>query len=87
MGLGNPRLFDYIEVKNIIKVNESWYATYTYTVLLAPSMDFINSSMDFLYKLGAIDSKERLLGLGSVLANLPVDATIGKMLVLGVVIY
>jgi HrpA-like RNA helicase len=50
-------------------------------------MDFINSSMDFLYKLGAIDSKERLLGLGSVLANLPVDATIGKMLVLGVVIY
>jgi HrpA-like RNA helicase len=33
MGLGNPRLFDYIEVKNIIKVNESWYATYTYTVL------------------------------------------------------
>jgi HrpA-like RNA helicase len=50
-------------------------------------MDFINSSMDFLYNLGAIDSKERLLELGSVLANLPVDATIGKMLVLGVVIY
>lgn len=48
-------------------------------------MDFINSSMDFLYNLGAIDLKENLLGLGSVLANLPVDATIGKMLVLGVV--
>jgi HrpA-like RNA helicase len=33
MGLGNPRLFDYIEVKNHTKVNESWRATYTYTVL------------------------------------------------------
>ncbi|KAI7903485.1 P-loop containing nucleoside triphosphate hydrolase protein [Cokeromyces recurvatus] len=51
----------------------------------SPSMDFINSSMDFLYNLGAIDSTENLLDLGSVLSKLPVDATVGKMLILGVV--
>ncbi|KAI9484179.1 MAG: putative ATP-dependent RNA helicase DHX34-like protein [Benjaminiella poitrasii] len=51
----------------------------------APSLDYISSSMDFLYNLGAIDSQENLLGLGSVLAKLPVDATVGKMLILGVV--
>ncbi|KAF1807654.1 putative ATP-dependent RNA helicase DHX34 [Mucor lusitanicus] len=64
MGLGNPRVFDYIE---------------------APSMDFINSSMDFLFNLGAIDANEKLLGLGSVLSKLPVDCIVGKMLILGVV--
>ncbi|KAI8642814.1 P-loop containing nucleoside triphosphate hydrolase protein [Parasitella parasitica] len=64
MGLGNPRLFDYIE---------------------APSVDFINSSMDFLFNLGAIDVEENLLGLGSVLSKLPVDCIVGKMLILGVV--
>ncbi|KAL9551091.1 hypothetical protein MBANPS3_004422 [Mucor bainieri] len=64
MGLGNPRVFDYIE---------------------APSMDFINSSMDFLFNLGAIDPNEKLLGLGSVLSKLPVDCIVGKMLILGVV--
>ncbi|GAN03267.1 ATP-dependent RNA helicase DHX34 isoform X5 [Mucor ambiguus] len=63
MGLGNPRVFDYIE---------------------APSMDFINSSMDFLFNLGAIDANEKLLGLGLVLSKLPVDCIVGKMLILGV---
>ncbi|KAI8083313.1 P-loop containing nucleoside triphosphate hydrolase protein [Gilbertella persicaria] len=51
----------------------------------APSIDYINSSMEFLYNLGAVDQDENLLGLGSVLAKLPVDATVGKMLLLGVV--
>ncbi|OBZ82768.1 putative ATP-dependent RNA helicase DHX34 [Choanephora cucurbitarum] len=50
----------------------------------APSMDSINSSMEFLYNLGATDEDENLLGLGSVLAKLPVDAIVGKMLLLGV---
>ncbi|KAI7892264.1 P-loop containing nucleoside triphosphate hydrolase protein [Mucor mucedo] len=50
-----------------------------------PSMDFINASMDFLHNLGAIDSNENLLGLGSVLAELPVDSIVGKMLIMGVV--
>lgn len=52
-----------------------------------PSMDFINASMDFLHNLGAIDSNENLLGLGSVLAELPVDSIVGKMLIMGVVKY
>ncbi|KAI8375433.1 P-loop containing nucleoside triphosphate hydrolase protein [Blakeslea trispora] len=51
----------------------------------APSMDSINASMDFLYNLGAVDEEENLLGLGSVLAKLPIDAIVGKMLLLGVV--
>jgi HrpA-like RNA helicase len=50
-------------------------------------MDFINSSMDFLSNLGAIDANEKLLGLGSVLSRLPVDCIVGKMLILGVVCY
>jgi HrpA-like RNA helicase len=50
-----------------------------------PSMDFINASMDYLFNLGAIDSSENLMGLGSVLAELPVDSTVGKMLIMGVV--
>lgn len=50
-----------------------------------PSVDFINASMDFLHNLGAVDSNENLLGLGSVLAELPVDSIVGKMLIMGVV--
>ncbi|KAG2228952.1 hypothetical protein INT48_008020 [Thamnidium elegans] len=50
-----------------------------------PSMDFINASMDFLHNLGAIDKNENLLGLGFVLAELPVDSVVGKMLIMGVV--
>lgn len=63
MDLGDPRLFDYIEM---------------------PSIDTINLSMDFLHNIGAIDANENLLGLGSVLAQLPVDSIVGKMLILGV---
>lgn len=50
-----------------------------------PSVDSINASMDFLHNIGAVDSNEKLMGLGSVLAELPVDSTVGKMLILGVV--
>ncbi|GAA5815536.1 hypothetical protein MFLAVUS_009048 [Mucor flavus] len=73
--LGNPRQFDYIEVDGII----------TLFYLSMPSMDFINASMDFLHNLGAIDKNENLLGLGFVLAELPVDSVVGKMLIMGVV--
>lgn len=48
-------------------------------------MDFINASMDFLHNLGAIDKNENLLSLGFVLAELPVDSVVGKMLIMGVV--
>lgn len=42
--------------------------------------------MEFLQNLGALDSAEEITGLGSVLANLPVDAIIGKMLIMATVI-
>ncbi|ORZ02569.1 P-loop containing nucleoside triphosphate hydrolase protein [Syncephalastrum racemosum] len=51
----------------------------------APSMDAINVSMEFLQNLGALDSDENITGLGRVLANLPVDAIIGKMLLMATV--
>ncbi|KAI9491621.1 P-loop containing nucleoside triphosphate hydrolase protein [Zychaea mexicana] len=51
----------------------------------APSIDAVNASMNFLQNLGAVDSTERILGLGTVLANLPVDAIIGKMLLMATV--
>jgi HrpA-like RNA helicase len=35
--------------------------------------------------LGALDSNENITGLGAVLAQLPVDAIVGKMLILGMV--
>ena len=43
--------------------------------------------MDFLQNLGAVDSAENIMGLGVVLANLPVDAIIGKMLLMATVRY
>lgn len=45
----------------------------------------MNASIDFLHNLGALDTKENVTGLGSVLSQLPVDAIVGKMLILGVV--
>ena len=41
--------------------------------------------MEFLQNLGALDNAENITGLGTVLANLPVDAVIGKMLLMATV--
>lgn len=41
--------------------------------------------MEFLRNLGAIDSSENITSLGRVLADLPVDAIIGKMLIMATV--
>ena len=43
--------------------------------------------MEFLQNLGAVDHAENIMGLGTVLANLPVDAIIGKMLLMATVLY
>lgn len=51
----------------------------------APSMHAVHASIAFLQNLGALDQHEQITGLGSVLAQLPVDAIVGKMLILGVV--
>ncbi|KAI9309287.1 P-loop containing nucleoside triphosphate hydrolase protein [Cunninghamella echinulata] len=50
-----------------------------------PSMDSIESSIYFLQNLGALDNQEQITSLGKALANLPVDAVIGKMILLGVI--
>ncbi|CAO3633213.1 unnamed protein product [Cunninghamella echinulata] len=50
-----------------------------------PSMNSIESSIYFLQNLGALDNQEQITNLGKALANLPVDAVIGKMILLGVV--
>ncbi|KAG1519546.1 hypothetical protein G6F52_008518 [Rhizopus delemar] len=53
----------------------------------APSMHAVHASIAFLQNLGALDQHEQITGLGSVLAQLPVDAIVGKMLILGVVFH
>ncbi|KAJ3293509.1 DEAH (Asp-Glu-Ala-His) box polypeptide 34 [Rhizoclosmatium sp. JEL0117] len=71
-GLGNPREFDFIE---------------------RPDADVLESCMRRLQELGAVEEiideanltteRERLTSLGKVLAILPMDVVLGKMLVLG----
>ncbi|KAF7726559.1 DEAH (Asp-Glu-Ala-His) box polypeptide 34 [Apophysomyces ossiformis] len=58
----------------------------TFDYVESPSPEAINASMDFLQNLGAIDVSENIRPLGAVLANLPVDAIIGKMLVMATVL-
>ncbi|KAI9273017.1 P-loop containing nucleoside triphosphate hydrolase protein [Phascolomyces articulosus] len=57
----------------------------TFDYVEAPASDAINASMEFLQNLGALDTNENIMGLGTVLANLPVDAIIGKMLLMATV--
>ncbi|ORX58161.1 hypothetical protein DM01DRAFT_1372236 [Hesseltinella vesiculosa] len=48
-----------------------------------PALESIEASLVLLQNLGALDEQERITPLGKVLSNLPVDAVIGKMLLLG----
>ncbi|KAI8064692.1 P-loop containing nucleoside triphosphate hydrolase protein [Gongronella butleri] len=50
-----------------------------------PPLASIEASLVLLQNLGALDQDEEITALGQVLANLPVDAVIGKMLLLGLV--
>ncbi|KAI9363939.1 P-loop containing nucleoside triphosphate hydrolase protein [Zopfochytrium polystomum] len=61
-GLGNPRLFDFIE---------------------KPAASALCSSVARLTQLKALDEREELTSLGKVLAELPMDVVLGKMLILG----
>ncbi|KAI8384738.1 P-loop containing nucleoside triphosphate hydrolase protein [Radiomyces spectabilis] len=51
----------------------------------APSEDALNGSMDFLQNIGAVSAAGNITTLGSVLADLPVDAIIGKMLIMATI--
>ncbi|KAI8342400.1 P-loop containing nucleoside triphosphate hydrolase protein [Chlamydoabsidia padenii] len=58
----------------------------TFDYIEAPSSDAIEASVQLLQNLGALDESERITNLGMVLANLPVDAVIGKMILLGYIL-
>ncbi|OAD68174.1 hypothetical protein PHYBLDRAFT_117832 [Phycomyces blakesleeanus NRRL 1555(-)] len=58
----------------------------TFDYVEAPSEDALNASMEFLQNLGAIDVSENIMALGKILADLPVDTIIGKMLIMATVI-
>ncbi|KAI8092632.1 putative ATP-dependent RNA helicase DHX34-like protein [Halteromyces radiatus] len=54
--------------------------------LEAPSAMAIEASVTCLQNLGALDEMESITNLGTALSNLPVDAVIGKMILLGYVL-
>ncbi|XP_073455117.1 probable ATP-dependent RNA helicase DHX34 [Aquarana catesbeiana] len=62
MGLGDPRIFPFIE---------------------QPPMSSVETAILYLKDQGALDVYEELTPIGNLLAKLPVDVVIGKMLILG----
>eukprot|EP01119_Soliformovum_irregulare_P013907 TRINITY_DN3747_c0_g1_i2.p1 TRINITY_DN3747_c0_g1~~TRINITY_DN3747_c0_g1_i2.p1 ORF type:complete len:586 (+),score=198.21 TRINITY_DN3747_c0_g1_i2:1720-3477(+) len=49
----------------------------------SPPMDAINKAIQDLIRIGALDREEGILPLGEILSKLPVEISIGKILVLG----
>src|SRR4051812_29902797 len=62
LGLGDPRLFEFIQ---------------------PPSSTSMHHSMLHLRNLGALNPEDQLTPLGRVLAMMPIDVVLGKMLVMG----
>src|SRR5690606_32856414 len=52
----------------------------TFPFIDPPSQASINAGYDLLEELGAIDARRKLTPLGRQLAKLPVDPTVGRML-------
>lgn len=48
----------------------------------APSLDSIEHSLTYLIEQNALNDKEQLTPMGKMLAELPVDIQIGKMLIM-----
>ncbi|KAG7471156.1 hypothetical protein MATL_G00121320 [Megalops atlanticus] len=55
----------------------------TFAFIDSPPAASIQTALTYLKDQGALDSQEELTSIGSLLAQLPVDVVIGKMLVLG----
>ena len=53
--------------------------------LESPSLSNIENSMGFLKEQGALTSEEELTMIGRMLAQLPVDVVMGKMLIMGTI--
>ncbi|ORZ09543.1 P-loop containing nucleoside triphosphate hydrolase protein [Absidia repens] len=58
----------------------------TFNFIESPSSEAIEASVKLLRNLGALDESELITSLGMVLVNLPVDAVIGKMILLGYIL-
>nr|XP_049465323.1 3'-5' RNA helicase YTHDC2-like [Anopheles coluzzii] len=54
--------------------------------ITAPSTTSIKQSIKYLQKVGALDDEESVTDLGYTLAELPVDARLGKMLLYGILL-
>uniref|UniRef100_A0A182NEC0 RNA helicase n=1 Tax=Anopheles dirus TaxID=7168 RepID=A0A182NEC0_9DIPT len=54
--------------------------------ITAPSATSIKQSIKYLQKVGALDDEESVTDLGHMLAELPVDARLGKMLLYGILL-
>uniref|UniRef100_A0A182PJ91 RNA helicase n=1 Tax=Anopheles epiroticus TaxID=199890 RepID=A0A182PJ91_9DIPT len=52
--------------------------------ITAPATTSIKQSIKYLQKVGALDDEENITNLGYTLAELPVDARLGKMLLYGI---
>ena len=55
---------------------------YRFPFIEPPSQESIEHSLLFLKEQGALDEKEELTSMGRMLADLPVDIQIGKMLIM-----
>ncbi|XP_075692158.1 putative ATP-dependent RNA helicase DHX34 isoform X2 [Rhinoderma darwinii] len=55
----------------------------TFPFIEQPPMSSIETAIFYLRDQGALDSREELTPIGNMLAQLPVDVVIGKMLILG----
>ncbi|XP_053675949.1 3'-5' RNA helicase YTHDC2-like [Anopheles nili] len=54
--------------------------------ITAPSPISVKQSIKYLQKVGALDDEENVTDLGHMLAELPVDARLGKMLLYGILL-
>lgn len=51
-----------------------------------PSKKRIRCSIEFLKKINALDTSENITALGDILANMPIDCQLGKMILYGIVL-
>lgn len=56
---------------------------YSFPFIEPPPVASMETSLVFLREQGAVDANEKLTPVGTMLANLPVDVVIGKMLIMG----
>jgi ATP-dependent RNA helicase DHX34 len=82
LGLGDPAQFEFIEVTTltyVVDFGHRWALTH---LNQSPSPIALEASINMLKALDALDGDEAITSLGQVLADLPIDAVLGKMLIM-----